>query len=201
MAKVIQYKADTNRKPGFKKVRREDNQRNPSQLNLFVEQTADQPSVQVLRHLDPFEKALRLDGKNDALTEKLYLEAIENDISTADAYCNLGIIYARRGDTVKAIDFLTRALKYDPRHMEAHYNLANMYYDAGNHALARMHYEVAVEFENAFPEINFNLALTHVCLNDPNKAIKQLENYIDSTSSNQHAEAVHLMKMLSLQLD
>lgn len=200
MAKVIQYKADTSRKPGFKKVRREPKGHNPDQLDLFAAETSPAAVSHVLRHLDPFEKGLQIDGKNDQLAEKLYREAIDNKVSVADAYCNLGIIHARKGDTVQAIDHLTQALKADPRHTEAHYNLANMYYDAGNFNLAKVHYEVAIELEDAFSEIRYNLALALICLDELQAAIQHLNIYIDVTEPDQHRDALHLVKMLSLQI-
>ncbi len=173
MAKLIPYKPDTERKLGFRKVRKGLTGDDSGQLDLFRQQRA----IQALRHLDPFEKALELDEKNEDLAIKLYHEAIRSSVSVADAWCNLGIIYARRGDTGGAIDCFTNALVSDPRHTEAHYNLANMYYDAGNYQLALAHYEIANRMEDAFPEIRYNLALTHLCLNNHDLAIDLLNQY------------------------
>jgi hypothetical protein len=36
-------------------------------------------------------------------------------------------------------------LKNEPRHVEAHYNLANLYFDAGDLQLAKLHYESAAD--------------------------------------------------------
>jgi len=177
MAKLIPYKADTNRKLGFKKAKREQLDQDASQLNLFRE---EEPKVHLLRHLNPFEKALELDDEHENLAEKLYREAIRNGHSVDDSYCNLGIIHARRGETAKAIDSFTNALVNNPRHTEAHYNLANMYYDAGNHALAVTHYEVALQLEDVFEEVVYNLALAHLSLNNIEKALAYLQKYAES---------------------
>ncbi|NND07494.1 MAG: tetratricopeptide repeat protein [Saprospiraceae bacterium] len=199
MAKVIQYKADTSRKPGFRKVRRARKGTNPDQLNLFAEESATSVHKHVLRHLDPFEKGLQIDGRNDELAERFYREAIDSGVSVADAFCNLAIISARKGDTVMAIDQLTQALKADPRHTAAHYNLANMYYDAGNFPLAKVHYEIAIQLEDSFSQIIYNLALTCICLHEQDEAIAHLKEYIAATEPEQHEEAEHLIKVLSLQ--
>ena len=199
MAKVIQYKADTSRKPGFRKVRRARKGTNPDQLDLFSEESTTLGHKHVLRHLDPFEKGLQIDGRNDELAEKFYREAINNHISAADAFCNLGIMSSLKFDAVIAIDQLTQALKVDPRHTAAHYHLANMYYDAGNFNLAKVHYEIANQLEDSFSEIRYNLALTCICLDELHLAIEHLQEYIATTAPEQHKEATHLIKVLSLQ--
>ncbi len=176
MAKMIPYKADTNRKLGFRKAKRDPIDLDASQLNLFRE---EEGKVQMLRHLNPFEKALELDDEHERLAEKLYREAIRSGHSVADSYCNLGIIYARKGETAKAIDSFTNALVNNPRHTEAHYNLANMYYDAGNYSLAVTHYEVALHLEDVFEEVVYNLALAHLSLDNRERALEYLQKYAE----------------------
>lgn len=192
MAKLIPYQPDRERKLGFRKVRKLNADSDAGQLDLFRHER----NVQILRHLDPFEKGLQLDEKNDALAEKLYLEAIKSSVSVADSYCNLGIIHAKRGETVIAIDCFTQALSVDPRHTEAHYNLANMYYDAGNFPLALTHYEVAMRMEDAFPEIAYNLALTHLCLENREKAVEILSQYLEIADPDDHGQAKKLIHLL-----
>lgn len=196
MAKVVQYKPDPGRKLGFKKVSKESRKGVSGQLDLFSQTNKEKSPIQMLRHLDPFEKGLNLDDKNDSMAEVLYLQSIEQGISVADAYCNLGIIYARRGQTSKAISHFTNALKEDPRHVEGHYNLANMYYDAGNYPLAQTHYEIALELEDGFPEIHYNLALTDICLDDKESAIAHMRSYVELSCEEQKDEAQRLLSML-----
>ncbi len=174
---MIQYRPDTHRKLGFKKVRKEEDD-TKVQLNLFAQEQDVERTIQILRHLDPFEKALRIDDKNPEVAQQLYQEAIQAGISVADAYCNLGILYAKAGATAKAIAAFTKALATDPSHLEGHYNLANMYFDAGNYNLAATHYEVACELSGAFPEIRFNLALTYISLDHREDAIQALRTYL-----------------------
>ena len=195
MAKLIPYQPDTERKLGFRKVRKDHAEDQEQQLDLFRHQR----DIQKIRHLDPFEKGLQLDERNDDLAEKLYLEAIRNSISVADAFCNLGIIYAGRGGTAQAIDCFTNALIQDPRHTEAHYNLANMYYDAGNYQLALTHYEVAFRMEGSFAEITYNLALTHLCLHNRDKAVYFLRKYVEQAEPPDQVQAQKLISLLALQ--
>jgi tetratricopeptide (TPR) repeat protein len=193
MAKLISYNPDRERKLGFRKVIKEEQaEEDGSQLNLFQEHR----DVQILRHLNPFEKGLQLDEKNEELAEKLYQESIRTGVAVADAYCNLGILYAGKGQTAKAIDSFTHALIKDPRHTEAHYNLANMYYDAGNYQLALTHYEVASHMEDAFPEIIYNLALTQLCLDNRTEALTYLQKYIKMSDVSDTDKANRLVVLL-----
>jgi tetratricopeptide (TPR) repeat protein len=68
-------------------------------------------------------------------------------------------------------------LKNDPRHVEAHYNLANLYYDAGDLNLAKLHYEAAAQIEPSFSLVYFNLSLVYHKLGDLNAASATLEKY------------------------
>ena len=113
------------------------------QLNLFRVETPPR----LARLLTPFEEALLLHEQGDAQAAEHYQEAINEGDNVAEAYCNLGILNLERGQTSSALDNFTRSLKNDPRHVEAHYNLANLYYDAGDLQLAKLHYEAAAQIE------------------------------------------------------
>jgi tetratricopeptide (TPR) repeat protein len=107
-----------------------------------------------------FEEALMLDEHHDKRAKELYLKAIEVADSVADAYCNLGILESEDKNYSKAINYFTLSLKYEPRHYESHYNLANVYAEVGNLPLAKIHYQASIEIEPTFPNSYFNLALT-----------------------------------------
>src|SRR6267143_6350367 len=93
------------------------------QLSLFRVEEG-----RIARLLTPFEEALVLHEQGDPKAAEYYLEAINEGDNVAEAYCNLAIINLEQGNTPKALDQLTLSLKHDPRHVEAHYNLANLYY-------------------------------------------------------------------------
>ena len=82
-----------------------------------------------------------------------------------------------QGALAKALDNFTLSLKNDPRHVEAHYNLANLYYDAGDLQLAKLHYEMAAQIEPGFSLVYFNLSLVYHKLGDLNGALTALERY------------------------
>ena len=143
------------------------------QLNLFRGFEVGK----LARLLTPFEEALLLHEQGDPKAVESYVEAINDGDNVAEAYCNLGIINKDVGDIGRALDNFTLSLKHEPRHVEAHYNLGNLYYDAGEFTLARLHYEAAALIAPGFSLVYFNLALVHFKLNDLTASLATLETY------------------------
>ena len=175
MAKIIKFPIPTPEKFGPQRVRKSKDLR-PSktgQLNLFTG-----GKVVKLNQLTVFEEALMLDEQGNKQRAKIgYQQAIEQEDSIADAYCNLGIIESLEGLHAKAIDSFTQCLKVDPRHFEAHYNLANLYGEIGNLGLAKAHYEISIQLEPNFPNSYFNLGLTFAMNKQFDEAIKAIRQF------------------------
>src|SRR5262245_57223859 len=139
MAQILRFPVQA-AKLGYKRVRKRcRSSEHPDQLVLFT-----QPTAQVLSlssGLGAFEFALLSDERGDQNGAELYRKAIAEEDCVADAYCNLGIIESKQGNTSKAFDCFTTCLKHNPRHSEAHYNLGNLYFDVSDLRLAQVHYE------------------------------------------------------------
>ena len=162
------------------------------QMNLFKPARA-----RVARLLGPFEEALLLHERGDERAAGLYREAIAEGDNLADAYCNLGIIELEQGRLPKALDCFTLALKNDPRHVETHYNLANLYFDVGDLQLAKLHYESAAELEPSFSPLHYNLALVCYRLDDLNGACAALHRYKELAPEDLEMKAIdELLKWL-----
>ncbi len=174
MAKVIQFPSPNPEKFGFKPVRKKRHTETGrhGQLNLF-----SGGKIISLNQLSTFEEALMLDEQGNEKAKEIYLKAIQQGDSVADAYCNLGILESEQKNYTKAIDCFTRGLKEDPRHFEAHYNLANMYAEVGNIPLAKLHYQMSIEIEPGFPNSHFNLGLTLAMNKEIEEAIQALLAY------------------------
>lgn len=125
----------------------------------------------------PFEEALLLDERGDKNAAKMYWKAITLGDSVADAYCNLGIMEDKRGNTSRAFNCFTNSLEADPRHFHSHYNVANLYFEAGDLRLARLHYEIAAEIRPEFPNVYFNLGLVHAMNENFKAAVAALSHY------------------------
>ena len=174
MAQIIKFPAQAS-KLGFKRVKKRKTERDRDQLDLFP-----QPRAQILNFesgLSPFEQALMLDERGDLRSAGLYTRAIEEGDCVADAYCNLGIIESKNGNTVKAFDCFSTSLKHDERHSEAHYNLGNLYFEVNDFRLAQLHYELAGQVDPSFANAYFNLALVQAINNDFEAAVTALGKY------------------------
>lgn len=198
MTKVIQFPGSSPEKVGFKPVRKKRKSTEiPGQLDLF-----SGGKIRSLHSLSVFEEALMLDegGDNRARVREQYLKAVESGDSVADAYCNLGILESEEQHNIQAIDYFTKSLKDDPRHYEAHYNLANLYAEIGDLPLAKIHYQMAITIEPDFPNSYFNLALTLAMNKDAQGAINALLIYRDLVPQEDRNQAEQLIDNLRYSL-
>ncbi|MEQ8582910.1 MAG: tetratricopeptide repeat protein [Marinoscillum sp.] len=199
MARVIKFPVTPPEKLGPKKVKRK--KRRPDledygQMNLFAGPAKEGRLVSLPQSDSFFEEALSLDEQNDPEAEKYYLLAIQHDQSVVDAYCNLGILKSQQNELAKSIDYLTKCLELNPRHFEAHYNLANVYSDMGNFPLAKTHYEVSINIDPDFPNGYYNLGLVLISLKKYKEAIDAIDQYIIRSPDNDHKIASELIKTL-----
>ncbi|HNP17613.1 MAG TPA: tetratricopeptide repeat protein [Fulvivirga sp.] len=195
MARIIKFPiSEEPVKLGFKKVRksRRINLEDFGQLNMFDQQTK---VIALNTHDSYFEQALYFDEQGDELAKEYYWKAIKAGESVADAYCNLGIIESEI-DNVKAIDCFTKCLKEDPRHFEAHYNLANIYSEAGNLDLAKMHYNLAIKLEPDFGSAYYNLGLVLALKEEYEEAIDVLVRFKMMANDDQLGHANKLIETL-----
>ena len=193
MGKIIKLQGPAS-KFGFKRVRKRAAVEDPGQLQLFP-----QPAAQVLNlsfESGGFEQALLCDERGDSRAAELYRKAIEEGDCVADAHCNLGIIESQKGNTARAFDCFTTSLKHNPRHLEAHYNLGNLYFDVNDFRLAQVHYEIAAEVDPLFANIYFNLALVQALNNDLAGAVRTLVKYQELVPEAEGRKADELLRNL-----
>lgn len=194
MAQILKLPVQAT-KLGYKRVRKRCHVVDPNQLDLFPRTRA-----QILDFtppgLSPFEQALMWDERGDIRAAELYAKAIDQQDCVADALCNLGIIESQRGNTIKAFDCFTTCLKHDPRHSEAHYNLANLYFDQNDFRLAQLHFEMAAELEPTFANAFFNLALVQAINNELEAALSALFKYQQLVSEEEGRIAQELVESL-----
>jgi tetratricopeptide (TPR) repeat protein len=195
MAKILLLPVKTPKKLGFKRASKKKNElERKGQLSLF---TPGEPQIiQLPSRFTPFEEALLLDEQGNPGAQEAYLKAIIENDCIADAYCNLGILESQNSNTAKAFDCFTKCLKEDPRHIEAHYNLANLYFEATEYRLAKMHYELAAEIEPEFPNIYFNLGLVYALNEEYEDAINALFKYKSLVPEEEGKKADNLLTSL-----
>src|ERR1700690_1249108 len=193
MGKILQFSTKQQSKFGLERVRRGTDNANQTNLSSAGSgQIRNIPS-----QLGSFAEALLLDERNDSRAEALYREAIAEDDHVSDAYCNLGIIESKAGRTAKAFDCFTKALKYDSRHFEAHYNLGNLYFEGDNLRLAKMHYELAAEIRSDFPSLHFNIGLVLALMGERKAAITAFDKYRRLSPEDDHRTVDNLICKLN----
>ena len=195
MAKIILLPLKTPSKLGYKKAKSNKRElEKKGQLNLFNQQEAQIHYIN--SKLTPFEEALWLDENNNPNAQEAYLKAILANDFTADAYCNLGILESQTGNTSKAFDCFSLCLKLDERHLEAHYNLANLYFEAGDYKLAKLHYELAAEIDPDFPNTYFNLGLVYALNDNYEDSVNALFKYKQLVPAEEGKKADNLLNSL-----
>jgi tetratricopeptide (TPR) repeat protein len=194
MGEILKFPGDAT-KLGFRRVHKRDRRlEDPNQLDLFLSPPARISDFS--SELSPFEQALLCDERGDLRAADLYAKAIENEDCVADAFCNLGILESKKGYTAKAFDCFTTSLKHNPRHSEAHYNLANLYFEVNDFRLAQIHYEMAIEVDPEFANVYFNLGLVQSLNHELAAAIKTLVKYQQLVPANEARNADELLRNL-----
>jgi tetratricopeptide (TPR) repeat protein len=194
MGEILKFPGDATRL-GYSRVRKGRRRADdPNQLDLFL--PAPTRFASGLPELSAFEQALLCDERGEQQAADLYHKAIENHDCAADAFCNLGILESKNGNTAKAFDCFTTCLKQDPRHSEAHYNLANLYFEVNDFRLAQIHYEMAAAVDPDFANVYFNLALVQSLNNDLTSAIATLTKYQQLVPAEEARHADDLLRNL-----
>lgn len=192
---VINIKALDPEKFGSRRVGHK--KKNKQQLDLFAE-----GKVLQLHSRSVFEEALMLDENgNTEEACRLYHKAAKEEEHAADAYCNLGILKCREDKMAEAVHFLTLGLKHNPRHLEAHFNLANIYAEMGNLELGKLHYEICIKVEPEFTNSYFNLGLTLAAAQKYEEAIEILKQYSELVSPEDGKDATEMILKLQLMLN
>lgn len=204
MGNILQLPTNPPARLDFQRVRQKRKKKDPErhgQMNLFGPSSGQSARIVNLpKRMSPFEEALTLDERGDQKASESYWQAISDGDCVADAYCNLGILESRVGRTEKAFDCFTKSLCASPRHLESHYNLANLYFEIGNLRLAREHYELATQIDPSFPNIYFNLGLVLALNEDYQAAIEALTTYQDLVSDEEASQVEELLTSLKYSL-
>jgi len=198
MAQIIKFPGLAS-KFGYTRVkRRRKSAENPDQLQLFALATAKILDLGLAA--SSFEQALMLDEREDSKATEMYVRAIDENDCVADAYCNLGILQSKHGETAQAFDSFTKSLAQNPRHFEAHYNLGNLYSNVEDHRLAQVHYQIAAEIDPLFANVFFNLALVQAINNDLSGAVTSLTTYQNLVSMEEGQDSNDLLESLKKSL-
>ena len=90
-----------------------------------------------------------------------YRHAVELDPVFSDAHCNLGAALYNKGDRKEARRCFDRCLALQSDHVEARFNLANLFEEEGQQEMALAHYLLALEGDPLYSDIHVSLALLY----------------------------------------
>jgi len=169
------------------------------QRSLFSE--SDGRLVHLPTRMSPFEEALILHEQGNPRAAEMYALAIKEDECVADAFCNLGIIDYEVKNIHGAFDNFTRALRHDPRHFEAHFNLAHLYFEEGDIRLSRLHYELSATIEPNSASAHFNLGLINVIEGNNQAAVNSLNKAKESATEEELAQIEEILMSLQSAAD
>jgi tetratricopeptide (TPR) repeat protein/peroxiredoxin len=122
---------------------------------------------------------------------KIYGVALAVSADDAEANYGLGMIFAQSDDTVRAFDFLQRALKLRPVYPEALNNLGILYLRTQRRDEAVASFERSIRVAPAFEQSYLNLARVYIVEGAPEKARAVLVDLL-----NQHPGHEQAKKML-----
>lgn len=108
--------------------------------------------------------------------ENLALEILAKYPEQGAVWKVLGAIYQQKNAKAEAGKALRQAVKLLPKDAEAHYNLANFYFDEAQHEKAIQHYRKATELTPTFAIAYFNLGSVYKALEDKTLALACFKN-------------------------
>lgn len=147
------------------------------QMNLFERSPSNGDVIPFPRKI--FLDAVEAQERHDDQARTLFLASVQAGEYVSDSYCNLGVLEFEAGRIGAAVDYLTLALRHDPRHFEAQYNLANVYLDSKQYRLAQLHYEIALEIEPTYPNLSYNLGVAYGLQGDLERSYRCFQKYAE----------------------
>ena len=169
------------------------------QRNLFSE--SEGILILLPPRMSPFEEALILHEQGNPRASEMYALAIREEECVADAFCNLGILDYEAKNIPGAFNNFTRALSYDPRHFEAHFNLAHLYFEEGDIRLARLHYEFSSVIEPGSASAHFNLGVINAIEDNIQAAVSSLNKAKELATEEELAQIDEILQGLQIPSD
>ncbi len=142
--------------------------------------------------LSQLKLGLAYDRLGDREAAERQFRALLESAVAAEAYRNLGVLYARAADDDRALEYLLEATRLRPRDPDAHHDLGAIYLRKEMTGRAIEEFETAIYQRPDYGSAHLNMAEAYHMGGDPGKAIDVLESYIReyrSTGSPYLAEA------------
>jgi protein O-mannosyl-transferase len=102
-------------------------------------------------------------------------EALFSTMNGSPGHYNMGLIYKKKGEFLKAIEFYKKAIQHNPEKAEAFNNLGNCYSALNDNTNAFEAYKTAAELDPYSPIMRFNLGLSEEILGNSENAKSDFE--------------------------
>ena len=122
-------------------------------------------------------RALQLEDRDPVAAIDAYRRSLRLRPECAEAWINLGRMFAESGDPEAADECFRSAIDIDPGDATAYYNLGVTAQDAGREDDAIAHYRRALELDPRLAEAHYNLATLFDQSGDSRAAIRHINEY------------------------
>lgn len=122
-------------------------------------------------------RATALEERDPVAAIDAYRRSLRLRPECAEAWINLGRLFAEASDAPAAKECFTSALELDPEEATAYYNLGVLAQDAGHESEAIAHYHKALELDAQLAEAHYNLATLFDQSGDSRAAIRHINEY------------------------
>lgn len=120
-------------------------------------------------------------------------EVVAEDSANLTAYLNVGVAYARLGDSQRAIEALEQAVRVGPSNSRVHYNLGLLYGGRGEDQKALEHYQAAVDADPSNSDAHYALARLMSRARRCREAIPHFEDFLAAGPGNVEARVRQAM--------
>lgn len=115
-----------------------------------------------------------LDHNDPERAREYFLKAAtlnKNTLCLSQVYNNLALIHMKLGEMDEAFKAVTKAIEYDPKHMEAYNNLGLIYGERGDFQAAINQFRKGLEIVPESAMLHINIARAFMDMGEPNSAI------------------------------
>lgn len=156
--------------------------------DVMAHQEGNQPKIKALYVQVLIEQARLLSDKDTDQIEKLLLKAIKTDPQNAIVYHDLGKLYTKKKDYLKAIEVYSKAAELNPDSADTFFYLGFTYAAIKNYVNAEKMFLRVSELEPAYlDKAIFNLALVQHKQGKKEQCLKNLKKALEVNPANQRA--------------
>ncbi|MFH2045090.1 MAG: AAA family ATPase [Pseudomonadota bacterium] len=155
---------------------------------VMAHQEGNQPEIKALYVQALIGQARLLPAKDTDQIEKLLRKAVKKDPQNAIAYYDLGKLYAKKKDYLKAIEVYSKAAELNPDSANTLFNLGFSYAAIKNYVNAEKMFLRVSELKPTYlDKAIFNLALVQYKQGKKEQCLKNLKKALEVNPANQRA--------------